>query len=423
MRSSGRTLGENAMKAPYRYGLVAIALLGYAQTAFADVITDWNEKAVSFVLARGMGPPPGERVMAMTHAAMFDAVNSIEQRYRPYLVQPAAAPNASKEAAAATAAGMVLAGVVPQTMNEMRTELAKYLAAIPDSSAKVEGVRIGEAVASRILDSRADDGINTPDSYRTRTAPGAYVPTSVTAAPQWPHVRPFALTSAAQFRPAPPIALTSAEWARDYNEIKALGRFDSKTRTARQTEDARFWLAIGGDVYYPLVRSVAQAKNLNVLDRARLFALAAIARADAMIAVFDAKYHYEFWRPLTAIRHGDNDGNPGTERDATWRPMAETPMHPEYPCAHCISAASICAVVEAVIGTAEIAEVSMTSPTAKGVTHRWTSLHDFVKEVSEARIWAGFHYRFSTRVGEDMGNQIGAYVVKNFMQPVALAPY
>jgi hypothetical protein len=411
------------MKTPYRYGLVAVALFGFAQTASADVITDWNEKAVSFVTARGMGPPPGERVMAMTHAAMFDAVNSIEQRYRPYLAQPAAAPNASKEAAAATAAGMVLAGVVPQTTSEMRTELAKYLAAIPDGPAKVEGVRIGEAVASRILALRADDGISAPDSYRTRTAPGVYVPTAVTAAPHWPNVKPFAMTSAAQFRPAPPIALTSAEWAKDYNEIKALGRFDSKTRTARQTEDANFWLAIGGDVYYPLVRSVAQAKNLNVLDKARLFALASIARADAMIAVLDAKYHHEFWRPLTAIRHGDNDGNPATERDATWRPIAETPMHPEYPCAHCISAASICAVVEAVLGTAEIPEVSMTSPTAKGVTHRWTSLHDFVKEVSEARIWAGFHYRFSTRVGEDMGNQIGAYVVKNFMQPVELAPY
>ena len=407
------------MKTHYRYGLVGMALLGLAQPASANVITDWNEKAVSFVLARRMGPPPGERVMAMTHAAMFDAVNSIERRYRPYLLQPTAAPNASKEAAAATAAGMVLAGVVPQTMNEMRTELAKYLAAIPDRPAKVEGVRIGEAVAARILESRADDGARTADSYRTRTAPGVYVPTPVTAAPQWPAVRPFAMTSSSQFRPAPPIALTSAEWARDYNEIKALGRFDSKTRTARQTEDANFWLAIGGDVYYPLIRSVAQAKNLNVLDNARLFALAAIARADALIAVFDAKYHYDFWRPLTAIRHGDNDGNPTTERDATWRPIAETPMHPEYPCAHCISAASICAVVEAVLGTAEIAEVSMGSPTANGVTHRWTSLHDFVKEVSEARIWAGFHYRFSTRVGEDMGNQIGAYVVKNFMQPVA----
>jgi hypothetical protein len=410
------------MKAPYQYGLVAIALLSYAQTASADVITDWNERAVSFVLARGMGPPPGERVMAMTHVAMFDAVNSIEQRYRPYLAQPVAAPNASREAAAATAAGMVLAGVVPQTANEMRAELAKYLAAIPDGPAKVDGVRIGEAVAASILESRADDGARASDSYRTRTAPGVYVPTPATAAPQWSAVRPFAMTSGSQFRPAPPIALTSDEWARDYNEIKALGRFDSKTRTARQTEDARFWLAIGGDVYYPLVRSVAQSKKFTVLDNARLFALAAIARADALIAVFDAKYHYDFWRPLTAIRHGDNDDNSATERDATWRPIAETPMHPEYPCAHCISAASICAVLEAVIGTADISEVSMTSPTANGVTHRWTSLHDFVKEVSEARIWAGFHYRFSTRAGNDMGNRIGAYVVKNFMQPVALAP-
>ena len=159
------------------------------------------------------------------------------------------------------------------------------------------------------------------------------------------------------------------------------------------------------DVYYPLIRSVAAAKKLSVVDSARLFALAAIARADGLIAVFDAKYHYGFWRPLTAIRHGDNDNNPATERDATWRPIAETPMHPEYPCAHCIAAASMCSVLEAVLGSPEIPEVAMTSPTAPGVTHRWTNLHDFVTEVSEARIWAGFHYRFSTRVAPRWANR------------------
>jgi len=161
------------------------------------------------------------------------------------------------------------------------------------------------------------------------------------------------------------------------------------------------------------------AKSLSVLDSARLFALASMARADSMIAVFDAKYHYNFWRPVTAIRNGDNDNNPATERDATWLPIAETPMHPEYPCAHCIQAASMCAVLEAVIGTSEIPEVTMTSPTAPGVIRRWTDLRAFVEEVSEARIWAGFHYRASTRVGKDMGRKIGEYVVSNYMQPVA----
>jgi hypothetical protein len=233
-------------------------------------------------------------------------------------------------------------------------------------------------------------------------------------------VKPFAMASSSQFRPTSPLALTSAEWASDYNEIRALGRFDSKTRSARQTEDAKFWLAVGGNVYYPLIRTVAAAKNLGVLNSARLFALASVARADALIAVFDAKYHYDFWRPLTAIRHGDNDDNSATERDATWRPIADTPMHPEYPCAHCIAAASMCAVLEEVLGTAEIPEVAMTSPTAAGVTHRWTNLRAFVTEVSEARIWAGFHYRFSTRIGQDMGNQIGRYVVRNIMQPVSV---
>ena len=147
----------------------------------------------------------------------------------------------------------------------------------------------------------------------------------------------------------------------------------------------------------------------------------AVARADALIAVFDAKYHYDFWRPVTAIRNGDIDGNPTTERDAMWAPTAETPMHPEYPCAHCILAASMTGVVEALFGIADVREVSTTSPTLPGVTHRWTNMRALNTEVSEARIWAGLHYRFSVNIGQDMDRKIGDYVVKNFMQPVAVA--
>jgi hypothetical protein len=409
------------VKANCRNGLVALGVIALSQPAAADVIADWNERAVAYVLSRGMGPPPSERVMAMVHVAMFDAVNSIERKYQPYMIELPAAPATSKEAAAAAAAGGILAGVHPAMQAEMKAASVGYLQNIPDSSAKAEGIALGEQVAAAILKARADDGARAPDTYRTRAAPGVYVPTPATWAPQWPGVKPFALTSAAQFRPPPPVALTSAEWSADYNEIKTLGRLDSAARSTAQTEAARFWLSVGGDVYYPVVRSVAAAKVLSVLDSARLFALVAVARADSLIAVFDAKYHYDFWRPITAIRHGDNDNNPTTERDATWRPIADTPMHPEYPCAHCITAATMCAVLEAVIGTHGIAEVAMTSRTAPGITRRWTDLHEFVREVSDARIWAGFHYRFSTRVGQDMGRKIGEHVMKSVMQPVAVA--
>jgi hypothetical protein len=400
--------------------LAALAIFGLAYPASADVITDWNENAVSFGVLHNIGPPPAERIIAMTQVAMFDAVNSIERKYRPYLIQLPVSPTASKDAAAAAAAGTVLAGINPQTQATMKSLLESYLAAIPDSPAKAEGIRLGEAVAAKILEERANDGARAPDTYRPRATAGIYVPTAPTAASQWPKVKPFALTSASQFRPPPPIALESAEWAADYNEIKELGGRVSTKRSARQTEDARFWLVTDGRGYYPVIRTLVEAKKLSLVDSARLFALAAVAREDALIAVFDAKYHYEFWRPVTAIRNGDIDNNSATERDAAWEPIDATPMHPEYPCAHCISSASLVGVMEVVFGTAEMPEVSIASPTAPGVVHRWTNVRAFSDEVSQARIWAGFHYRSSTKVGQDMGHKIGDYVAKNLMQPVAV---
>jgi hypothetical protein len=298
--------------------LAAVAIFGLAPPASADVIADWNENAVSYGVLHQIGPPPAERIIAMTQLAMFDAVNSIERKYRPYLVQLPASPGASKDAAAAAAAGTVLAGINPQTQAAMNSLLESYLSAIPDSPAKAAGIKLGEAVAAKILKERANDGATEPDTYRPRTTAGIYVPTAPTAAPQWPRVKPFALTSASQFRPAPPIALDSTEWAANYNEIKELGGRASTQRSARQTEDARFWLMVDGRGYYPVVRTVAEAKKLSLIDRARLFALAAVAREDALIAVFDAKYHYEFWRPVTAIRNGDIDNNSATERDPAY---------------------------------------------------------------------------------------------------------
>jgi hypothetical protein len=389
----------------------------------ANVITDWDEKAIAAVASLASVPSPSTpyaayRMMAMVHAAMFDAVNSIEPRHRPYLAQLPADPATSKEAAAAAAAAAVLATIDAKTAGEMKVALASYLALIPDGAAKSEGVKLGEAVAAKVLEARANDGSDAPDDYRPRTTPGVYVPTPIMRGPMWPTVKPFAMASPSQFRPGPPIALDSKEWATDFNEIKDYGGQKSAKRTAQQTETARFWLVGGPVAYHPFLRQIVTAKEMGVVESARFMALGGIAINDALIAVLDAKYHYNFWRPVTAIRNGDIDGNPTTDRETTWQPIADTPMHPEYPCAHCIVSGSVAGVVKAALGTEEIPEIATTSPTAPGVTHRWTNMTALTQEVANARIWSGFHYRFSTRVGTEMGLQIGEYVVKNVMQPV-----
>ena len=406
-------------------GLLAVALMGAAQSAFANVITDWDEKAIAAVRAMsnlgGTNPYLAQRMMGMVHAAMFDSVNSIERRYRPYLVQLPADPTTSKEAAAAAAAATVLTTISPKTADEMKVAFAIYLGSIADGTAKSDGVKLGEAVAAKVLEARANDGSDAPDAYRPRTTPGVYVPTAITISSMWPDMKPFVMTKGSQFRPGPPISLKSKEWATEYNELKDYGGQTSAKRTAEQTETARFWLVGPPVAYHPFVRQLVTAKQMSVVDSARFMALVSVGLTDAIIAVLDAKYHYNFWRPITAIRNGDTDSNPATDREATWQPIAPTPMHPEYPCAHCIQSGSVAGVVKAVLGTMDIPEIAITSPTASGVTHRWTNMTSFTEEIANARIWAGFHYRFSTRVGTETGLQLGEYVVKNAMQPVATA--
>jgi hypothetical protein len=385
-------------------------------SARANVITDWDEKAVAVVTP--VGPYPAQRLMAMVHVAMFDATNSIARRYLPYLVQLPAAPTTSKEAAAATAAAAILATIDAKTANEMKVAVASYLASIPDGAAKLDGIKLGQAVAARVLEARSNDGSDAPDDYRPRTTPGVYIPTPITAGSIWPGVKPFAIAKLSQFRPQPPVALTSETWAKDFNELCDYGGKTSAKRLPQQTETARFWLMVGPQAYHPFARHLVTAQQMNIEDSARFMALVAVGLTDALIALFDAKYQYNFWRPITAIRNGDIDDNPATERRATWQPIDNTPLHPEYPCAHCVLSGVVAGVVAAVLGTEDIPEVAVTSPTAPGVTHRWTNLTVFAEEVANARIWAGFHYRFSTQVGTPMGRQIGEYVVKNVMQPV-----
>jgi PAP2 superfamily len=402
--------------------LLALLLTAPMTAAAGNVVTDWDTKAVGIVQTGTAPPPPlGFRTMAILHSAMFEAVNSIEPRYKPYKIRLSATPDTSKEAAAAAAAAALLVKLVPDAAADVQSTLTSYLATLPDGEAKSKGIQLGQEVAVKIIEARANDGALAADAYRPKTRPGVYIPTPITVGSQFPNMTPFGLASPSQFRAKPPPSLKSAEWVRDYNEIKDLGAKNSAKRIAQQTEDARFWLLVGPRAANPLPRQIIIAKHMDVLDGARFMALVSVAAVDAVIAVFDAKYKYEFWRPITAIRNGDIDGNPATARDAAWQPIDATPMHPEYPCAHCIISSSVAAVVQGLLGSDEIPEVALTSPFVPGVTHRFTDLRAYTDEVANARICAGFHYRFSTIAGREMGQKIGAYVVKSVMQPARTA--
>jgi PAP2 superfamily len=408
-------------------GAFAVATLGLAlvsaQPARADVITEWDEKGTAFVMpltASWGGAQMTQRAMTMVDIAMFDAVNAIEPKYQPYISQGPAPAGASKEAAAAAAAATVLLSLVPadsKTAADIRAQLAAYLQAIPPGEAKSGGIKIGEAAANSIVKKCEADGSNAPDAYRPKTRPGVYVPTALTVGSVWPQMKPFALNEPSQFRPAPPVALDSDEFAKSYNELREYGGKASAKRSPEQTETASFWLMVGPRAYHPLFRQICTSKALSVVDCARTMALGAMALTDAYIAVYDAKYQYDFWRPITAIRNGDTTGNPNTPRDATWQPIADTPLHPEYPCAHCILSGAVARVIELQLGGGAVPELSQTSPTMPNVTHRWTTLAAFTEEVANARIWAGFHYRFSTVVGTEMGRKIGQYVVETALLP------
>ncbi|WP_245477767.1 vanadium-dependent haloperoxidase [Bradyrhizobium guangxiense] len=395
-----------ATKSPF---LIVATLAVCIGTARADVIMDWNAKADAIAAEKKVLPVPQARAMSMLHVAMFEAVNAIDRRYTPYKLDLVADRSTSKEAAASTAAYHVLLMIYPDQKSALDAALAASLSGIPDTEGKANGIELGKLAAAGVIALRRDDGSGAEETYRPYTAPGVYVPTVVPIATTAGATSPWGIASGSQFRPAPPPALDSETWTRDVNEIRELGARNSTTRTAEQTTIGRFWFLVGPPSFNPIVRQVASAKHMDVVDCARLFALAEIAANDAIVAVFDAKYHYNFWRPMTAIRNADIARNPLTPREASWLPLGETPMHPEYPCAHCIVSASVATVLRSIAG--DEMELSMTSPTAPGVTRKWSKIQDYSDEVANARIYAGFHYRFSAEVGKDMGRKIGALIV------------
>ena len=391
---------------------LAVACAFAAPLSRADVITDWNDKACAIVGKIGAGAT-GHRIMSIVQVSVYDAVTSIDGRNKPYLMRVAAPAGASVEAAVAAANRTVLNELVPGEKAATEAAYQSALASIGEGPAKADGIAVGERAAIAVLARAAADGSNVPETYQPRTTPGVYVPTMIPVFSTWTTRKPWIMASPDQFRPGPPPALSSDTWVRDYNEVKALGGKNSTQRTAQQTEIARFWEETRPLIYHPVMRSVAMRPQRTVAQNARLYAVGTVAMDDAMIAIFDAKYTYQFWRPITAIRNGG--GNSATTQDLGWMPFIPTPMHPEYPCAHCTAAGAYGAVLLAEIGTGPAPRLSSTSPTLPGATRSWTSVAEFVQEVSEARIYDGVHYRNSTEVGSALGRKVGELAVAKLM--------
>lgn len=395
-----------------RAALAGALIAAAATSARADVVTDWNTRANDIIIEAKMGTPPAVRLMAIVQTAVQDAVGEIA---RVSATGPKAGePLPAVDAAVAAANRAVLSRVLPAQQNAIQSAYQAALAGIPDAAAREAGIAIGERTAAAVLTARAADGAAAQESYRPQTAVGVYVPTVLPAVPQWAARKPWLIDSPARFRPGPPPATTSDLWARDFNEVKALGGKNSTRRSAEQTETARFWEFSLPAIYHGLLRSVADAPGRDVTANARLYAVVSQAMDDALISVMDAKYHYNFWRPITAVRNGDVDGHYGTERDPSWTPLIDTPAHPEYPCAHCILAATVGTALEAELGAGAVLATS--SPTAKGATRRWGSAEGLMQEVADARIYDGVHYRNSTEVGLDMGRRIGELAAARLQQ-------
>jgi hypothetical protein len=370
-----------------------------AAAARADAVTDWNIRCGEIMAEARIGTPPAVRMMAIVQTAAHHAV------------QTAAPRGSSVEAALAAAHRVSLAALLPAQQPTIDAAYLRALAGIPDATQKLDGIADGEAAAQAVLTARATDGAATPETYRPRTTAGVYVPTAMPAVTQWPQRKLWLMNNAAQFRPAPPPALTSDAWARDFDEVKALGGRASTRRSAEQTEVARFWDYSAPPIYHALVRSVALQPGRSLERNARLFAAVAQAMDDALIAVFEAKYHYNFWRPITAIRNADLDANDATERDAGWAPLIDVPMHPEYPSAHSALASALGTVLAAEADSAPLPVLTTSSATAKGATRRYHSIDALVQEVADARVWGGIHYRNATDIGSQMGRQVGTLAV------------
>jgi hypothetical protein len=390
-----------------------------------DVVLQWNQAVLQAI--RNDKPTIGfvTRDLAIVQSAIYDAVNAVDHIGTAFLVHAEAPRNAS-DVAAADAAGLFTASALfPTDTALFQTTYQEALADVPAGQSQTDGSAVGRFVAEQTLISRITDGANALVPYTPGTAPGDWRPTPAAFAPaqtpQWPLVTPFALHSGAQFRPPPPPALTSAAYTAAFDEVKDLGRVDSTTRTAQQTEVARFWEAKAGTPqiagYWNEIAQAAATSQGNTLARdARLFAELDVGLADEAIAFFDAKYTYNRWRPLTAIQLAGQDGNADTAGDPTWLPLLNTANHPSWVSAHGGISGAAAATLTHFFGTDRIG-FSLTSEDLKGVTHSFPSFSAAAREAENSVVWSGNHFRFDVTAGDAQGRAVARFVDRHFFLP------
>lgn len=402
--------------------MAVVAALVLARPALADTVCDWWEFAGRISNASQAPPgsartPDGERALTRVALAMFEAVNAIDRRYESYLGFPAAEAWASQEAAAATAAYRVLLQHFPAQKSTLDDTYALSMAGIADERSREAGRLVGEQAAEAAKGAGGIDSTVAQVPYRPRTAAGEWIGAALpTLQPYWAAFWPWAAPRAQALLPPPPPALDSETWARDYEEVRRLGARASTERTPLQTLIARYREAPD---LAPSLRMAAEAPGRTPVQNARMFALLQMATDDATQAMVLAKLHYNFWRPLTAIRNGADDGNSATGADPAWVPLLGTPNFPEYPCGHCTYAAAVAEVMKAEVGPRPAAGVRVSSlsiPSA--VVQVLPSWDEWVRQVSDSRIYGGVHYRFSNQAGEEAGRRAARRVLENVMRPL-----
>lgn len=389
-------------------------------TARADAVTDWNVIMQATVLVAPTNPNLQTRWGAITQLAVFEAVNSIEKHYEPYLGIIDAPAGASPEAAAIAAAHRTLVTLRPGSAAALDAARTVSLAAITDGPAKDAGILVGEYAAFLMLLLRSDDGWDAVVPYTPGTEPGKWRPTPPALAPallpQWGQVTPFGLKNGSQFRlPAPP-ALQTEKYARDYNEVMLVGRVDSAFRPQHRTDVARFYaVASPVQVWNSAARQASAAQGNTLSENARIFALLGMAMGDAAIAGWDTKYHYNFWRPVTAIRNGDLDGNELTTKDADWLPLIATPAHPSYASGHATVSGAARAVLTRAFGK-DGHVIKLTHPTLPTIELNYTDWKTITEDIDDARVYGGIHFRFDQEGGNHLGRQVGKYTYRNYLR-------
>jgi len=395
---------------------VVVLLSMSATMARADVVLDWNATMLNTI--GGQNPFAQARFAAITQTAVFEAVNAITGQYDPYLGTIAAPPGASAEAAAVAAAHGVLKHYFPGS--DVDVARVSSLAAIPNGQAKDDGIAVGEAAAAAMIADRVNDGSAPPQFYQPLSAnPREWQPTPplCTAAGggllQWRNVTPFGIQGSDQFRSAPPPALTSGKYTKDYNEVKEIGAASSSARPQDTTDVARYFaVAVPVHIWSQAINQVSVAQGKSLSENARAFALLTMAISDALVSSMDTKYHYKFWRPDTAIRAGDTDGNPKTDPDPLWTTLISTPCFPSYPSAHASGSYAGRAIAEKIFGKGA-QDITLSHPGVRDVALHYTKFSQITDDVDDARVFGGIHFRFDQEAGAHQGRKVGSYVYKN----------